>query len=288
MKLFVVILSILSLFYRTAIAFSSLPLNSFQARSFGSNSIKIGQSRTNNKVLSSYESIFQLKVQAETNDSLLSFDEGDSENSTAGPISFPLLLWRFSRPHTLIGSAVAIPALHCLAAPKLSNILTPSLLQSLVISVFPALLINIYITGLNQITDVEIDKINKPYLPIAAGLLSVRDAKLIVCLCLLIGLLSGVLIGTPGLNLALWGSALLGTIYSVPPFRLKRFPLLAATCIVAVRGTIINVGFFAHAQQFLFGNTEGVLRLFLSDRKCLLSSLFFGIFGIVIALMKGM
>jgi 4-hydroxybenzoate polyprenyltransferase len=32
-----------------------------------------------------------------------------------------------------------------------------------------AVLINIYVTGLNQVFDVDIDKINKPYLPIAAG-----------------------------------------------------------------------------------------------------------------------
>ena len=201
-------------------------------------------------------------------------------------LSFPLLVWKFSRPHTLIGSAVAIPALHCLAAPQLSSILTLNVLRSLIISTFPALLVNIYITGLNQITDVDIDKINKPYLPIPAGLLSIHDAKIIVSICLTLGLLSGAIYGTPGLNMALWGSAFLGTIYSLPPFRLKRYPLLAATCIVAVRGTIINLGFFAHAQQFVFGNNNGIFRMFLTDQKCLLSSLFFGIFGIVIALMK--
>ena len=39
-----------------------------------------------------------------------------------------------------------------------------------------AILVNIYVTGLNQITDVDIDKINKPYLPIAAGHLSLPAA----------------------------------------------------------------------------------------------------------------
>ena len=33
--------------------------------------------------------------------------------------------------------------------------------MSLIESAIPALLMNIYITGLNQVTDVEIDKINK-------------------------------------------------------------------------------------------------------------------------------
>jgi len=39
---------------------------------------------------------------------------------------------------------------------------------------------NLYITGLNQVTDVEIDKVNKPYLPIASGELSKKDGIFIV------------------------------------------------------------------------------------------------------------
>jgi len=220
--------------------------------------------------------------------SAASLDESSSikMKSKTNDISFPVLIWKFSRPHTLIGSAVAIPALHCLAAPHLSSILSLQMFKSIIVSVIPSLLINIYITGLNQITDVDIDLVNKPYLPIPAGQLTVPDAKKIVSVCLTVGLSLGLLLGSPGLNMALWGSAILGTIYSLPPFRLKRFPLLAATCIVAVRGTLINVGFFAHAQKFVFGNSSGILKLFLSDRKCLLSSLFYCIFGIVIALMK--
>ena len=39
---------------------------------------------------------------------------------------------------------------------------------------------NIFITGINQLTDVEIDRINKPFLPIAAGDLSPRAGRWIV------------------------------------------------------------------------------------------------------------
>ena len=153
---------------------------------------------------------------------------------------------------------------------------------------------NLYITGLNQVTDVEIDKINKPNLPIAAGLLSPRKA---VAICI-VALVSSLAFGwstttttarwaTPGLNVALWGSGLLGTLYSVPPFRLKRFPLLAALCIVAVRGTIINASFFAHAQQAAFGTpVSSVVSCLLQNPRCFWSSLFFGVFGLVIAIMK--
>jgi len=86
---------------------------------------------------------------------------------------------------------------------------------------------------------------------------------------------------------ALWGSCILGTLYSLPPFRLKRFPALAAFCIVAVRGSLINAGFFAHAKAAAFGKPfVSVLHTFLTERSCWLTNLFFGVFGIVIALMK--
>jgi len=221
--------------------------------------------------------------------------------------SFPVVLWKFSRPHTLIGSALAIPALHLLAAPSLSLsaascYCSPSrMLHSILYATVPSLLMNVYITGLNQITDVEIDKINKPYLPIAAGMLSPRRAIITVATCLLLSLsfvapVDGVFgrwaagLATPGLKFALWGSAVLGTLYSLPPFRLKRFPMLAAFCIVAVRGTVINASFFAHAKSAVFGGGGGggggVLQALLTDPKCILSSAFFCVFGIVIALMK--
>lgn len=212
-------------------------------------------------------------------------------------IPFPLVLWRFSRPHTLIGSALAIPALHCLAAPTISSAFSFSNAISAVFAIFPSLLMNVYITGLNQITDVDIDRVNKPNLPIAAGDLSPRMANIIVISSLVASLSIGFahpLYGTQGLNTALWGSMLLGTMYSLPPFRLKRFPFLAAFCIVAVRGAIINAGFYAHAKATAVAVADGVVKhnevtvigCLTSDAKCLLSSIFFAFFGIVIALMK--
>mmetsp|Transcript_33493 Transcript_33493/g.73825 ORF Transcript_33493/g.73825 Transcript_33493/m.73825 type:complete len:440 (+) Transcript_33493:78-1397(+) len=210
------------------------------------------------------------------------------------PPPFPIVLWRFTRPHTLIGSALAIPALHLLAAPVLSDAFTTTNAIAMLYAMVPSLLMNLYITGLNQITDVEIDRVNKPNLPIAAGDLSSQTATVVVVLALVASLTMGAahpVLGSQGLNVALWGSGILGTMYSLRPFRLKRHPLLAALCIVAVRGTIINAGFFAHATAAAYGQAGGtagggVLSCLLTDPRCMLSSVFFGVFGIVIALMK--
>ncbi len=107
----------------------------------------------------------------------------------------------------------------------------------------PSLLTNVYITGLNQLVDVDIDKINKPYLPIASGDLSHRSATGIV-----LGSLLGALYLTKEslipLRLTIILSSIVGTLYSLPPFRLKRFPLFAALCILLVRGAFVNIGFY--------------------------------------------
>lgn len=214
--------------------------------------------------------------------------EQDAEKSKN--LSFPVVLWRFTRPHTVIGSALAIPALHFLAAPSFQAAFTSANAAAMVFAMVPSLLMNLYITGLNQITDVEIDRINKPNLPLVTGELSTKAAQVTVLVSLILSLALGMahpVLGSQGLNVALWGSGILGTLYSLPPVRLKRFPLLAAFCIVAVRGTIINAGFFAHAKAAAYGVSGAtVSSCLLGDLKCGLSSLFFAVFGIVIALLK--
>eukprot|EP00903_Cladosiphon_okamuranus_P014212 g13204.t1 len=202
-------------------------------------------------------------------------------------------LWDFSRPHTMIGTAVAIPAIGVFAGPPG---VPPGrrFFLSMVWAMVPSLLINVYITGLNQITDVEIDKVNKPYLPIPAGNLTPRGAKTTVSLCLLAGTALGLWpcsLGSPGLALTVVLSVLIGTFYSLPPVRLKRFPQVAALCILVVRGSIINGGFYSHAQLAGYGLAGSktawwALTLPFRDAKCALALSYFTVFAVVIALMK--
>ncbi|ASC72807.1 Homogentisate phytyltransferase [Halomicronema hongdechloris C2206] len=47
-------------------------------------------------------------------------------------------------------------------------------------------------------------------------------------------------------------SVVIGTAYSLPPIRLKRFAVWASACILVVRGVVVNLGlflYFAAAQQ---------------------------------------
>ena len=104
--------------------------------------------------------------------------------------------------------------------------------------------------GLNQIEDVEIDRINKPHLPIASGEFSIQDAWWIVGLAGAISILLSIL-GGWFLLVTVLTSLMIGTAYSSPPTRLKRFPFWASICILTVRGAIVNIGLFWHYSSQL-------------------------------------
>lgn len=162
--------------------------------------------------------------------------------------------WQFCRPHTVIGTSLSVIALFVIAQTQ-SRVITLDLLTN---QAFPVLLWaliaclcgNIYIVGLNQIEDVEIDKINKPNLPLAAGDFSRLVGWSIVIIAGVLGL---AIASSQGLFLGLTvvASLIIGTAYSLPPIRLKRFPLWASICIFVVRGVIVNLGLFLHFNQLL-------------------------------------
>ncbi len=160
---------------------------------------------------------------------------------------------RFSRPHTIIGTTLSVLGLYLIAwahggtPPWQWEILLPALLSCLGA--------NIYIVGLNQLTDVEIDRINKPHLPLAAGTYSLRAGKTIIALCLVISLLIALREGL-FLSFTVILSLLIGTAYSLPPLRLKRFHFWAAACIFMVRGVVVNLFLFLHFNKRLNGVIE--------------------------------
>lgn len=188
------------------------------------------------------------------------------------------LVWRFSRPHTLIGTILAVPALHALCSPSAGAFVasSPAILWALA----PAMLVNVFITGLNQLCDVDIDRVNKPHLPVASGDLSRREGAGICAACLVGAGAMAAMVGSPALWTVLIGSSLLGAAYSAPPVRLKRWPLLAALSIVGIRGALINVCFFEYAASCLETARTP------ADAHLGLVVAFFAIFGVGIALLK--
>ena len=173
--------------------------------------------------------------------------------------------WQFSRPHTVIGTSLSVLALFLISLAGAGSdrlnfslgfyqYLEPNLRQysiQLLTTWIACLAGNIYIVGLNQLEDIEIDKINKPQLPLASGAFSRKVGQIIVAIC---GILSLLVAAASGKFLLLMVSIslIIGTAYSLPPIRLKRLPIFAALCILVVRGLVVNLGLFLHFQSTLF------------------------------------
>lgn len=160
------------------------------------------------------------------------------------------ILWQFSRPHTIIGSIFSITALYCIACAG-KNI--QQHLGLYVATIIAALGCNVFIVGLNQIVDIKLDEINKPYLPLAAKTLSLKNAFIIIYVSLAIALIVSL---TTSLFLFLLITIILiiGVAYSVPPLQLKKHHLPAALAITIVRGFLVNIGMFLHFQNQLNNN----------------------------------
>ena len=150
-----------------------------------------------------------------------------------------LTLWNFSRPHTIIGSVISIFTLYCIVCENRDSLYLSYLLMALCIGIS----CNLFIVGINQIADVNIDKINKPYLPIPSGDLSMEHAKTIVIAALFISLGLALYVSPYLFSIIVFATSI-GWAYSMPPFYLKKHHITAAFSIATVRGVLLNLGGF--------------------------------------------
>lgn len=151
-------------------------------------------------------------------------------------------LWEFSRPHTILGTVIAVVAVFLITAGNVLS-LTESDIGFLILTLISSLLANVYIVGINQIYDVEIDKINKPYLPIAAGELSIKQAKYLVIFSAVFSLITAYMVSIYLVAVVILG-LLIGTTYSIPKTRFKTKPFMASFSISFVRGVLGNIGLY--------------------------------------------
>jgi homogentisate phytyltransferase / homogentisate geranylgeranyltransferase len=159
------------------------------------------------------------------------------------PASLGAAVLGFTRPHTIVGTVVSVVVLFVMA------VALPTPVQpggwALLAALAAGLAVNVYIVGLNQLTDVDIDRINKAWLPLPAGELSVPTARRLVAVAGVLAVGVGAA-GSRWLLAAILAAAALGTAYSLPPLRFKRHHVLAAACIVGARGLVVNLLVFAH------------------------------------------
>lgn len=169
-------------------------------------------------------------------------------------VAFKNAFWKFLRPHTIRGTILGSMAVTSKALLENPALIDWGLIPKALLGVLALLCGNGYIVGINQIYDVDIDAVNKPFLPVAAGELSPTLAWFL-CIALAAGGLAITTFNFAPLISKLYAFGLfLGTIYSVPPLRLKRSAVAAFMIIATVRGFLLNFGVY-HAVRAALGQT---------------------------------
>jgi homogentisate phytyltransferase/homogentisate geranylgeranyltransferase len=181
------------------------------------------------------------------------------------------------RPHTIIATTIQVVALFLIAGG--SQVFAPGSIGPVLLTLITCLALNVYVVGLNQITDIEIDRINKPRLPLASQEMTLRQGWTAVVVSGVAAVVGSLLAG-PYLAATVLLIGMIGTVYSVQPLRLKRHSVWAAVSIALARGVIANAGVALHYNN-IFGGLEGF-----STATLVVVALFFFGFGLVIAIYK--
>lgn len=164
-------------------------------------------------------------------------------------------LYKFTRPHTIRGTILGSIAGTIRALLDTPGAIATAnwgiMLPRAVIGMIALLLGNAFIVGINQIYDEDIDKMNKPFLPVASGEMSKRFAWITVILSLVSGPLLVKNFFPPLLFKLYSFGILLGAIYSIPPIRTKKNPVMAGLTIATVRGFLLNFGVYYAVKDAL-------------------------------------
>ena len=161
------------------------------------------------------------------------------------PASRPALWLELSRPFTLVAPALgfasgAVTAAG--AAPR--EPWSSDLVVYPFIGLVMAAVLNAASNALNQIYDLDIDRINKPRRPLPSGRLSLADAWSFTIATYAAALVLAWLVAPGGRHECFWivvTATMITILYSVPPFRTKRLGIWANLTIAIPRGVLLKV-----------------------------------------------
>jgi 4-hydroxybenzoate polyprenyltransferase len=112
-----------------------------------------------------------------------------------------------------------------------------------------AAVLNAASNTLNQVTDLEADRINKPSRPVPSGRVEPGEAIRLAGVLYAAAFLLAALVGPQCVWLA-GIAAVLTVLYSAPPFRLKGVPYLANVVIAVPRGVLLKVAGWSCVRDF--------------------------------------
>jgi 4-hydroxybenzoate polyprenyltransferase len=151
----------------------------------------------------------------------------------------------FARPFTLVapalgflsGAATAIGAF-----PPESW--APTLLVAPLVGSAMAAVLNAGNNALNQIYDLDIDRVNKPTRPLPSGRMTIRQAWTFTTIAYVAALVLAWLVAPSGRHECFWlviAAVICTFLYSMPPARTKRLGIWANVTIALPRGVLLKV-----------------------------------------------
>ena len=157
------------------------------------------------------------------------------------------LYWTFARPFTLVppmvgifsGSLIGYGASHA-----------PFRVLHVGLAAGAAAVLNAASNGLNQICDLENDRINKPHRALPSGKMTLGRAWAFVAVTYAAALVMVAAVNRE--TFAIYAIAALATVaYSAPPVRLKRHPVGSNLIIALIRGALLKVAGWAAVSTVL-------------------------------------
>ncbi len=167
--------------------------------------------------------------------------------------------WRtyadFARPFTLVAPALGFlsGAATAFGAFPPEHWRVSAIVPPLVGSLMAAVL-NAASNGLNQIFDLEIDRINKPTRPLPSGRLGAAGAWRFTIGAFAIAFILAWLVQPGGRHECFWmvvAATIITCLYSVPPFRTKRLGVWANLTIAIPRGVLLKVAGWSSVKTAL-------------------------------------
>jgi 4-hydroxybenzoate polyprenyltransferase len=150
-----------------------------------------------------------------------------------------------ARPFTLVAPALGFisGALTAVGAAQREP-WSPALLVAPFIGATMAALLNAGNNALNQIYDLDIDRVNKPKRPLPSGRLAIAQVWWFTNITYGLALVLAWLVAPKGRHECFWLVAIAVVctyLYSVPPFRTKRLGIWANVTIAIPRGVLLKV-----------------------------------------------
>jgi 4-hydroxybenzoate polyprenyltransferase len=169
--------------------------------------------------------------------------------------SRPAVLLEFSRPFTLVAPALGFASGAVTATGALPREpLTSELFLYPILGLTMAAVLNAASNALNQIYDLEIDRINKPRRPLPSGRLNLADAWVFTIAAYAVALALAWLTAPGGRRECFWivvVATMITVLYSVPPFRTKRLGIWANVTIAIPRGVLLKVAGWSSVKTVL-------------------------------------